>query len=595
MQSKMKDWFLKYRRQIWFLLGGLLFLSAPLILGVQLELITTDTTYLLWFAMRWNIAIIYLLELIVLLWTLSFRWSVIVTNVFLTIVYSVNYFVYSYRGVPLRPSDLSAIRTVAHVAGNYRFTPSSQMLKCWMLLLSFVILAGLCKEPFLKKDWRLRLLGAAVGGLVCVGGYSVFVQSDLLKDQGFVTNNEFIQTIHYNGYMVASCLTINSMHILAPEGYSVEAAEAILEEYTEAASEITEEELPHIILILNESFADLRVLGNLELSEENMPFFYSLSDNTICGYVNASVLGGGTANSEFEVLTGCSMGLLPETYYPYQQCLLEKIPSIVSMAEASGYTTYSVHPENRSNWNRSHIYSRLGFDSSLWLEDFQGAEILGNGVSDLETYYKIEELFANRQEYEKFFAFVITMQNHGGYTYLEMETPVRPLNAEYHDADIYLSLMKESDAAFKQLITYFEDQDEKVLICMFGDHQPKLGSEDFYNSIYAATEGLTEEQKLLNMYKTPFIIWANYDIEEKQDLDISMNYLGEVLLETAGVPRSPYFQFLSGLRQEYPIITVNGYVDADGNFSAWSGENTEFSEYRILQYNYLFDDLAEGF
>lgn len=90
------------------------------------------------------------------------------------------------------------------------------------------------------------------------------------------------------------------------------------------------------------------------------------------------------------------------------------------------------------------------------------------------------------------------------------------------------------------------------------------------------------------------VIWANYDIEEQIGMDISMKYLGG-LLETAGIPRSPYFQFLSVLRKEYPIITVNGYVDADGNFSAWSGENTEFLEYRILQYNYLFDNLVEGF
>lgn len=595
MQRKVKDWIVKYKKQICTLFGGLLFLLAPPVLGMQLELITTDTTYLLWFAMRWNIMMIYLLELIILLCTLSFKWSVIITNTFLTIVYSANYFVYSYRGVPLRLSDLTAIRTAAHVAGNYRLTPSGQMLKCWILLLLFVLLAGVLKEPFVKKDWRVRVLGVAAGGAICIGGFFLFVRSDLLKDQGFVTNNDFIQTIHYDGYIVASCLTIDSMHIQAPDGYSAEAAEAILEEFGVVESEIPGEEPPHIILILNESFADLRVLGNLELSEENMPFFYSLSENTIRGYVNTSVLGGGTANSEFEVLTGCSMGLLPQTYYPYQQCLLESMPSLVSMVKAEDYTAYSVHPENRNNWNRSNVYSRLGFDGSLWLEDFQGAEVLGNGVSDLETYHKIEELYEKEQENEKLFVFCITMQNHGGYTYLDIETPITPVNAQYRDADIYLSLINESDAAFEQLITYFENRDEKVLICMFGDHQPKLGSEDFYNSIYAATAGLTEEEKLLNLYKTPFIIWANYDIEEQEGLDISMNYLGGLLLEAAGIPRSAYFQFLYGLRQEYPIITANGYVDRDGNFSTWSGEDTEFLEYRILQYNYLFDKLAEGF
>lgn len=212
MQSRVKEGVIKYKKQIWFLLGSLLFLLAPPILGGQLELITTDTTYLLWFAMRWNIAIIYLLELIILFCTLSFRWSVIITNTCLTIVYSVNYFVYSYRGVPLRLSDLTAIRTAVHVAGNYRFTPSGQMLKCWILLLIFVVVAGVLKEPFKKKDWRIRILGVAAGAVACVGGFLLFVRSDLLKNQGFETNNGFIQPIHYNGYMVTSCLPVYLFH-----------------------------------------------------------------------------------------------------------------------------------------------------------------------------------------------------------------------------------------------------------------------------------------------------------------------------------------------------------------------------------------------
>ena len=124
---------------------------------------------------------------------------------------------------------------------------------------------------------------------------------------------------------------------------------------------------------------------------------------------------------------------------------------------------------------------------------------------------------------------------------------------------------------------------------MFGDHQPKISDDSFYQSIYSQTDGMMDRDKTLNMYKTPFVIWANYDIPEQENLDISMNYLGVLLSNVAGFPCSPYFSFLQQYMEEYPIITVNGYQDKHGNFYNWSGDNSELLEYRMIQYNYLFD------
>ena len=92
-----------------------------------------------------------------------------------------------------------------------------------------------------------------------------------------------------------------------------------------------------------------------------------------------------------------------------------------------------------------------------------------------------------------------------------------------------------------------------------------------------------------SQYKTPFIIWANYDIPEQDGIDISANYLGALLLETAGIPGNSFFNFLTKQMKAYPVITVNGYKDNKGNAFQWSGEGTEFLDYRILQYYELFD------
>jgi hypothetical protein len=566
--------------------------AAPLVLGRQLELLTYNETCYLPFAMRWNIGIMYILELLVLLCTHSTVIAILLTNACLTLLYSANYFLTLFRGTPLRINDFSAVRTAAAVAGNYSFVPNGPLAVAWGIFVLFAVFGiqtGMGKSGAKRERqkrieqggrfWLRKLIsyGITIGLAViiaCFGGYQLF-STDFLERRGFADSDTWgisYGLIDFNGYLVGTCIDIKNSRIAAPEGYSAEKVREILENVGETTQEVSTEELPHIILVMNESFSDLRVLGDAELTEDNMPFLHSLQKNTVQGYVNASVLGGGTANSEFEALTGCSMAFFPANYYPYQQVLRGSVNSMVSQLEKYGYTTYSMHPAPRTSWNRAEVYKYFGFDRSLWKEDFADAEVIHYGASDEENYKKIIELYENRQPGEKQFIFDVTIQNHGG----------------YEDLQEYLSLIKISDEAFEKLVEYFETQDEKVIICMFGDHQPGLSKQ-----IVQAddTETMTQEQ-LMNLYKTPFVIWANYDIQGEEvayDYDISLNYLGGLLMRTAGVPLSDYFSYLEELRENYPIITVNGYVDSEGDLSLWSGEDNEFSEYRMLQYYYLYD------
>lgn len=580
-------------------IGVILLLAGPYILGRRLELLTVNTHFLLPFSMKWNMGIMYLLELILLLCTCSFPISICVSNVLLTLLYSANYFVVSFRGEPLRLNDFSAIGTAARVVGHYELRPNSHMAMAWSLLVLFLVYGlqtgGRRKQGTKGNATRIRWAAGRIAFLTVgiilalVSGYRL-LYTDMLLKAGFMNTHGFDQNMnyHFNGYLVASCMDIQDSRVREPEGYSVKKVEELLSHAGEDTAVPEREKMPHIILIMNESFSDLRVLGNLKISEENLSFFNSLSENTVRGMVNASVLGGGTANSEFEVFTGSSMGFLPPAYYAYQQCMVREIPSLISDMRDLGYTTYSIHPESATNWNRDRVYQYLGFEHSIWIEDFPGAEKVHYGVTDLETYKKVEEIFENRQEDERLFLFNLTVQNHGGYSESDVNRSVTASNVASEEADIYLSLIRESDRAFEQLIRYFEKQTEPVIICMYGDHQPKL-SDDFYEKVYSQTEGIEEREKRLNMYKVPFVIWANYDIPEQAELDIGMSYLGGLLLDVAGIPKSSYFSFLNQYREEYPIITINGYEDGEGNFYNWSEDGAGLLEYRILQYNHLFD------
>ncbi|MDE6014479.1 MAG: LTA synthase family protein [Acetatifactor sp.] len=614
---------IKLRRAV----GILIMVAAPFVLGSRLESLTFDEVYALPITMRfrtmdylpfallWNLGIMYAAELVIFLCTHSTRVTIVLTNIAVTLLYSVNYFVIAYRGTPLRVNDFTAIGTAAKVVGDYSFEPNSALALVWCWAILFVVWGvqtGKALKPILKlsekedsskiekrpagrKLWRFVSYGVtiAVAVVITVWGGHLLLYTDLLDRVGF-SNEEFkgfYQDMLYyrNGYLVATCIEVRNSRILVPGEYSRDRVEELLEENREE-QELSEEEiseLPHVILVMNESFADLRVLADLELSQENLSFFNSLKENTVRGYVNASVLGGGTANSEFEVFTGCTVSFFPVNYYPYQQAVKRPIDTLVSRMESYGYRTVSMHPEAAGNWNRTNVYRYYGFDESLWKPDFAGAEVVHSGVSDEETYKRIIELYENRQQDEKLFIFDLTMQNHGGYSSHGAPYEVQETRMQNPILDEYLSLVKISDEAFEDLVQYFQEQDEKVVICMYGDHQPWVS--DLIVNYYYKGMHMPPEQ-MMDKYKTPFVIWANYDIEEAEGYDISMNYLGGLLLRTAGIPLSPYFTFLEQQREEYPIVTINGYVDKDGNYANWGSEGDEFPEYRMLQYNYLFDE-----
>ncbi|MDE7253184.1 MAG: sulfatase-like hydrolase/transferase [Acetatifactor sp.] len=584
--------------------AGIAFLTVgTFVLGRQLELLTYNEQMYLPIALWWNVGLMYVLELLVLLCTHSLRIAVPLTNLALTLLYTINYYVLTYRGIPFRVNDIRAAGTAAKVLSGYDFTPSGGLAVAWGICLLIMVFgvqsgAGGLKEKSREKDFRpkarISFSYAATAVLavgIALGGGRLLLYTDFLNQVGFadeelrgIAQNQFN---YFNGYLVGVCIDVKNSHISAPEGYSAGQAQEMLAQFGEAQP-VEEGELPHVILIMNESFADLRVLGDLELSQENLPFFYSLRENTLRGYVNTPVYGGNTANSEFEVFSGCSMAFLPANCFPYQQIIRRPVNSLVGQMKQYGYTAYSMHPEDANNWNRRDVYMYYGFDESLWKEDFAGAERIHHGVSDAETYHKIMELYENREPGEKLFLFDLTIQNHGGYTEDEAPYAVTAEGLEEESLDEYLSLIKISDGAFQELVEYFAGQEEKVVICMFGDHHPVI-SYLVTDHLYGGEISWEQER---NKYKTPFIIWANYDIEEADEYDISTNYLGGLLLKTAGIPLSPYQEFVEQMREEYPVITVSGYVDGEGVYRNWNSAGDEFPEYRMLQYYYLFDETA---
>lgn len=343
---------------------------------------------------------------------------------------------------------------------------------------------------------------------------------------------------------------------------------------------------------MNESFADFNTTWNLKTSKDPLRFFRSLKNNSIKGFVSVSIFGSQTPNSEWEFLTNNSMAFMPYKTVPYQQYIYKNSPSLVDSLEKQGYTTSGIHPWYGAGYRRNIIYSLFGFDKFWSLEQLEDLEYVRNYPSDLSIYKKIITLFEEKESTEKIFNFTVTMQNHSGYDFIGYDSTIYAEGGDFSRVNQYLSLINESDKAFEYLINYFKNYNEKTIILMFGDHQPPYLEDEFWDMV-GENYNFEELEDLSKKYLVPFILWANYDIPEKEINEISLNYLSMLLLDTAKLETTPYISFLKELQEQIPVITGNGYLDNNSNYYQINDQTSPYydivNNYKLIQYNNMFD------
>lgn len=379
-----------------------------------------------------------------------------------------------------------------------------------------------------------------------------------------------------------------------PDGYSEEAIQALEKQYGTSDNTGSKDD-PTIIVIMNESFANLNLLGDITTNEDVTPFLDSMSDNTIKGYTLSSVFGAKTPDSEWEFLTGNSMAFLPSGSVPYQQYVSGNTYSLVSTLKERGYTCLSMHPYYATGWSRDKVYPLMGFDKSYFIDDFDQTNIIRQYITDEELYNKIIDQYKAKTSNEKLFIMGVTMQNHGGYTdyYPNFSDSITMTNGYYSDVNQYLSLIHESDAALEKLITYFQGVDDKVEVVFFGDHQPSLNSSFYRQMNGKGLSGLTLDE-LEDLFKVPFFIWTNYDSQEKDVQLTSLNYLSTMALEQANIELPTYNRFLKDLMEAVPAMNSRAYYSSASNsffhYTEASGTEKELlDKYEMLQYNNMFD------
>ncbi len=506
----------------------------------------------------------------------------------------VNHYVLRFRGRILFPADVAAWRTAANVAGGFDYSFDQYIVQAGVLLTAYLFLVWAC--PAQRRRAKLPLwLSAAL--LVVMGGYSfAFFGTDMLPRLGVYTQQWVTQA---NGFLLNFTVALRYSSVDRPEDYSHREVLELAAEYPARDADSSVTPPVNIIAIMNESFADFSVFDAFESSEDPTPFLHSLSENTIRGWMYPPVTGGGTASVEFEYLTGFSTLFQPPHTVAYQLYVEDGMPSLASLAGEAGYETTAFHPYKSSGWNRITAYRCLDFDHQLYEEDVEDRRDIRAYVSDSCDY---ETIYRSTEAEDRSFFFNVTMQNHSGYAqgWKNLKRSISlPDNLKKADssAEQYFALARESDRALEELISYYAACDEPTLIVFFGDHQPPL-TNAFYEELYGKKLSERSTEEVLRQYAVPFLLWANYDIEERQDVALSANYLGVLTARTAGLPLTGYMAFLAEMYEALPVITPVGFLTGDGEYRTEAeldeAQREWVRRYEILNYCGMVDLFDEA-
>lgn len=505
----------------------------------------------------------------------------------------VNHYVLRFRGRILFPADVTGWRTAANVAEGFDYSLDEYIIQAAVLMVAYLFLVFVCVPQ--KKRAKIKLPAALILWAVILGyGYAFFC-TGMLPALGIFTQQWVTQR---NGFLLNFTIALRYSSVEEPEDYSEETVLELMEEYPGLEGD-TSKQPTNLIVIMNESFGDFSIFDSFEASEDPTPFLHSLEENTVKGWMYSSVTGGGTATIEFEYLTGFTSLFQPPHTVAYQLYVEEGMPSLAALAGNIGYDTTAFHPYKSSGWNRVLAYEYLDFDKQMYEKDVIDPYYIRNYISDQSDY---EMIYRSTEGEDTTFFFNVTMQNHSGYAQgwrnLEqtIELPDNLNNAD-RSAQQFFCLMRESDKALEQLITYYSQCDEPTMIVFFGDHQPPL-TNAFYEQLYGKKFSERTTQEVMQQYAVPFFIWANYDIEERQDVVISPNYLGVLTAQVAGLPMTGFMNFLSQMYEDLPAITPVGFVTADGQFLSEEelGEQEQewLRQYEILDYCGMVDLFDEA-
>lgn len=510
------------------------------------------------------------------------------------------FFVADFKAYVIMPSDLMVLGTAAAVAGSYVYAVGDQVLLGASCFLLAVAAASLLPEAGRVPARRAVPCLARAAGCAALLAAAVLVPS-YADDLGIsVSGWTPLASYRTQGFLPSFVKLAQGMALREPEGYSDEGARELERTYAAAydagpgadparlaAEGQFASEMPSVVVVVDETFSDLTQLAGTDWGYAGPVRYNALDDALMRGDLTVSVYAGGTCNTEFELLTGLSLGFVGEGTYPFSFYDLSEAPSLPRQLASLGYVTTAMHPNLPTNYNRAVAYPALGFDGFLSEEDFEGAEWFHSGVSDEETFDRVLELLESDERPQLIYD--LTMQNHSPYNQNNLgEVPQYAFDGldagGREQLSEYLACIEETDRALDEFLGRLREIDRPVVVLFLGDHQSYVAP--WMNDILHSDE--PESVRSLHLYETTYCLWANYDVAGRAQtstrVDASASNVVALALDAIGAPLSDYQKAQVMAYDEVPALSLAGVRDAEGAWTALDEEDRLPGAYADLEW-----------
>ncbi len=482
----------------------------------------------------------------------------------------------TFRTTPFTAQDLRLIKDALSVANDYLGVLGIILIIAGVVLAVLLVVIAFIKAPvFTEKIPRFKTLGFIIAEFGII-----LIFNELGTFTGFLPTTYGNIADAYDEYGVVYCFanTLLNTGIKEPDDYDEtlvddevidEAIKTAVEPTVEASSndEVEEESsLPNIIVVQLESFFDVTEMDGIQFTTDPIPFFHSLCEDYTSGYLSMPSVGAGTANSEFEVITGMDIDYFGLGEYPYKTILQNSTcESIAYNLEESGYVSYAIHNNDGSFYDRNIVYPKLGFSCFVPMEYMYDLTYTETGWAEdkcLTTY--IEKIISD--EDDSAFIYTVSVQGHGSYPDEEIiENPLvdilsMPEGKEdmYEQYLYYVNQLYEMDMFLDELVEALENSGEECVLVLFGDHLPSLD--------------ITEEELLSgDLYLTKYVVWDNIGLEEV-DEDLQAYQLMASVCDKIDIH--------NGILCSYHQMYLNGEIE----------EEEYLEKLESLEYDMLYGD-----
>lgn len=475
------------------------------------------------FVYLYNVSIIFFTMLFALFLRKRVFGIIIISAIWLTCGI-VNFVVLGYRVTPFAAIDLLMVQDVISMLDVY-FAKWQQIL---LVVAGILVIAGLVilfrKTPKFEGERKVKRTM-----LVCVLAWVLVVVFTNFNVKHNIISDDFANLGNaYRDYGFAYCFTnsIIDNGISEPDNYS----EATMKEIKDDLDDVHtygKVNKPNIIVIQLESFFDPNQVEGLEMSENPLPNFTKFKAEYPSGYLTVPALGAGTANTEFEVLTGLKSSFFGAGEYPYKTTVNKTpVESMCSLLKKQGYGAYAIHNNKGSFYDRQNVYDEMGFDSFISLEYMYDVQYTSTGWAKDESLIN-DIMKCLRDTDGQDFVFTISVQGHGRYP-TEPDTCEDHIQLTYTDKEVepqfhyYVNQIYEMDKMIGDLVDELNAYGEDYVLVLYGDHLPSLN--------------LSEEQlPYSNLFQTEYVMVNNMGLDI-EDEDIASWQVSRKLLEALNIP-----------------------------------------------------------